>query len=130
MTFNVLIGNADAHGKNLSLLHDPLGTVRLAPLYDTAPTLLWPKLRGASAMRVNRKEDLDAITLSDLAAEAESWGHGRKRAALQAGELVARVLDASASEAVPENLRALIQDRAETLLSGAGENPTAPVPES
>jgi serine/threonine protein kinase HipA of HipAB toxin-antitoxin module len=32
MTFNLLIGNADAHGKNLSLLHDPLGTAGLAPL--------------------------------------------------------------------------------------------------
>ncbi|HWD70343.1 MAG TPA: HipA domain-containing protein [Solirubrobacteraceae bacterium] len=48
MTFNLLIGNADAHGKNISVLHDPLGTVRLAPLYDTAPTLLWPQRYSAA----------------------------------------------------------------------------------
>lgn len=34
VTFNVLIGNVDAHAKNYSILHLPGGTVRLAPLYD------------------------------------------------------------------------------------------------
>lgn len=116
MTFNVLIGNADAHGKNLSLLHDPLGTVRLAPLYDLVPTVLWPKLRAASAMRVNAREDLSAITVADLAAEAERWGYSRSRAAGLAAELIAQVLDASASPAVPDNLRTLVHERSRGLL--------------
>lgn len=43
-TFTVLIGNADAHGKNLALVHPDPEHVELAPLYDTVPTVLWPKL--------------------------------------------------------------------------------------
>jgi serine/threonine-protein kinase HipA len=115
--FNLLIGNADAHGKNLSLLHDPLGSVRLAPLYDTVPTLLWPKLRATSAMRVNGKEDLNTIAVADLADEAGRWQHSRKRATRVATDLIAGVLAASGSETVPENVRTLVHDRSVRLLS-------------
>ena len=39
-TFNMAVGNADAHAKNFSLLHDTDGpTVRLAPLYDVLSTV-------------------------------------------------------------------------------------------
>jgi len=117
MTFNVLVGNADAHGKNLSLLHDPLGTVRLAPLYDTVPTMLWPKLRAGSAMRVNGKEDMHVITVADLIAEAKRWGHGSTRSTTAATDLIAAVVEATASETVPENVRELVRSRARLLLS-------------
>lgn len=40
LVVNVAIGNADAHARNLSLLHEPDGTVRLAPAYDVIPTYL------------------------------------------------------------------------------------------
>jgi serine/threonine-protein kinase HipA len=40
VTFNMLIGNADAHGKNFSLLHDLNGT-RLAPAYDLLCTNIY-----------------------------------------------------------------------------------------
>ena len=48
--FNVLIGNADAHLKNISLLADRAGYV-LAPHYDLVSTAAWdtPELAGASA---------------------------------------------------------------------------------
>ncbi len=36
--FNVLAGNSDGHAKNLSLLHRPDGTIRLAPFYDLVCT--------------------------------------------------------------------------------------------
>lgn len=38
LLFNVLIGNADAHSKNYSLLLEGPGTPRLAPLYDLIST--------------------------------------------------------------------------------------------
>jgi serine/threonine-protein kinase HipA len=38
--FNMLIGNADAHGKNLSVLHEQAG-VRLAPAYDLVATQIY-----------------------------------------------------------------------------------------
>ena len=42
----MLIGNADAHGKNLSLLLPPGGRVRLAPLYDVMSTVHYPEVGG------------------------------------------------------------------------------------
>lgn len=116
ITFNVLIGNADAHGKNISLLHDPLGTTRLAPLYDTVPTVLWPKLRAASAMRVNAKEDLNSITVEDIATEAGRWGYSSDVAGHEARDLIERVLEAAQTEGVPSHLRKLVRSRAKLLL--------------
>ena len=34
----MLVGNSDGHAKNLSLLHLPNGTIRLAPFYDLVCT--------------------------------------------------------------------------------------------
>ncbi len=51
----VLIGNADAHGKNYSILHDPPGTTTLAPLYDLMCTIAYPHLAATLAMRVGRR---------------------------------------------------------------------------
>ena len=56
--FNVLIGNADAHGKNLSLLITPEG-IRLAPFYDLISTSVYPGLTPDMAMKIggeNRPE--------------------------------------------------------------------------
>ena len=38
--FNGLIGNADGHAKNISLIHDLKGT-RLAPFYDLLSTYIY-----------------------------------------------------------------------------------------
>ena len=53
-TFNVVIGNADVHGKNISLLHPDEQHVTLAPLYDTVPTALWPTLQPTAASSAGR----------------------------------------------------------------------------
>lgn len=39
---NIVIGNRDAHAKNISILHDLDGTIRLAPAYDVICTLVYP----------------------------------------------------------------------------------------
>jgi len=50
--FNVIVGNADAHGKNFSLL---LGNaVALAPSYDLLCTVAYPELSPRFAMKVGR----------------------------------------------------------------------------
>jgi serine/threonine protein kinase HipA of HipAB toxin-antitoxin module len=39
-TFNMAVGNADAHAKNFSVLHEPgVPAVSLAPLYDVLSTV-------------------------------------------------------------------------------------------
>lgn len=70
IVFTVLIGNADAHAKNLSFLLDPPGTVRLAPLYDTVPTAQFPRLTMRCAMWVGGlHQSLDEVTREALVRE-------------------------------------------------------------
>lgn len=52
--FNYLIGNADAHGKNFSLLHEQ-GKPRLAPIYDLLSTAVYPDLASKMAMKIGGK---------------------------------------------------------------------------
>ena len=48
----VLIGNADAHGKNYSILYDPHHAAALAPLYDLMCTVAYPHLAATLAMKI------------------------------------------------------------------------------
>ncbi len=52
---NVLVGNCDGHGKNLSLLRSKEGHWRLAPFYDLVATTIYPRLTKSLAMSVNEQ---------------------------------------------------------------------------
>jgi len=58
--FNLLIGNADGHGKNLSLLYRPTGVV-LAPFYDLMSTAVYPELSDKMAMKIGGEARPDWI---------------------------------------------------------------------
>lgn len=77
VVFNALIGNADAHGKNLALLCDEQGRRRIAPYYDLVPTIVWPErlLDRAPALRIGQASRMDAITADDWAAFAKACGY-------------------------------------------------------
>jgi serine/threonine-protein kinase HipA len=64
--FNAIAGNADAHGKNFSILYDANGT-RLAPLYDLLATVAYPELSPKFAMKIGKR-----ATLADL--DIAAWG--------------------------------------------------------
>ncbi|MDQ6983526.1 MAG: type II toxin-antitoxin system HipA family toxin, partial [Ghiorsea sp.] len=49
--FNYIIGNADAHGKNVSFLFSERGP-KLAPFYDLLCTVIYPGLSSKSAMKI------------------------------------------------------------------------------
>ena len=49
--FNVVIGNADAHAKNISILYTE-GGPRLAPFYDLVSTRVYPEINDKYAMRI------------------------------------------------------------------------------
>lgn len=53
--FNGLIGNADGHAKNISLLHDENGTA-LAPFYDLVSTLVYPQFTKKMPMKIKGKK--------------------------------------------------------------------------
>ena len=63
--FNAIVGNADAHGKNFSILHGNEGP-RLAPLYDLLATVAYPDLSPRFAMKIGKR-----ATLAEL--DAKGW---------------------------------------------------------
>jgi serine/threonine-protein kinase HipA len=70
--FNVIAGNADAHGKNFSILYDTEGP-RLAPLYDLLATVAYRDLSPKFAMKIAKRAtlaELDARGWSAFAADA------------------------------------------------------------
>ena len=75
LIFNVLIGNADAHGKNYSLLYSG-GERRLSPYYDLVSTLAWPALSKNLAMKIGGCESVNAFTIGDWKRMANKTGLG------------------------------------------------------
>ncbi|PDT44765.1 kinase [Sinorhizobium fredii] len=63
--FNLVVGNADAHGKNFSILYDDQGP-KMAPLYDLLSTVAYPDLSPKMAMRIGKR-----VTLAEM--DADGW---------------------------------------------------------
>ncbi len=63
--FNFIIGNADAHGKNLSFLYKD-GIVRLAPFYDIISTAVYERINNKFAMKMGGQSDPRYLQSSDL----------------------------------------------------------------
>jgi serine/threonine-protein kinase HipA len=92
--FNVIVGNADAHGKNFSLLHRSDGP-RLAPLYDLLSTAAYPDLSPTFAMKIGRRStlgELDAKGWERFAADAGiGWPLVRQRVGEMATKIDAKI---------------------------------------
>jgi len=80
MVAHVVLMDTDAHGKNVSFLHDGQGYIRLSPVYDIVPTTAFLGRQRHLAMSVNGKYRVDQIDRSDLFAEGVSWGYPRSQA--------------------------------------------------
>lgn len=52
LMFNYMIGNADAHGKNIAMLVGTGGKLSLAPAYDLLCTAIYPSLSDKLAMSI------------------------------------------------------------------------------
>lgn len=72
LTFNVLIGNADMHLKNWSMIYPDRRSARLAPAYDLVSTVAFLEDNEAALnfSRTKRLDEFDADELSHLAARA------------------------------------------------------------
>ena len=101
VVFNAAIGNADAHAKNFSFLHDATSSsITLAPVYDVISTISLEKrpdaagtMVGASTrmgQRVNGQDNVLKVSKGDIVSEATRWGLRRKASE----ECVSEVLDA------------------------------------
>ncbi|MFS3127435.1 HipA domain-containing protein [Nocardioides sp. Bht2] len=106
--FNALIGNADAHSKNYSLMIEETGEVSLAPLYDVAPVrYLSPRFKGTGHL-INGRGNLDHLSLEDLITEGSSWGTSPGRVRNTVAELVDAVWVAAHSVTPPDGVHQLI----------------------
>lgn len=106
--FNVLIGNADAHAKNFSLLHGPRG-VTLAPLYDLLSTLVYADLSPRYAMKIGSKATFEDIQPRHWDTFADASGLAKPQVRRALAETCAALPRALAAEiaALPPELGAL-----------------------
>lgn len=76
LVFNLLTGNADAHGKNFSLLHLGPEAMTLAPFYDLLSTQSFPQLSQEMAMKIGGTYYGAAVTTKDWEKLCRSIGYG------------------------------------------------------
>ena len=76
LAFNAIVGNADGHAKNLSLLRTAGRSIRLAPFYDLLSTAAYPRISSRLAMAVAGRSDPGQIQGQDWRALAKAIGVG------------------------------------------------------
>jgi serine/threonine-protein kinase HipA len=122
--FQLIVGNADAHGKNYSLLYAPTETI-LAPLYDLMCTIAYPEVSAKLAMKIAGLATIEDLKSPPWAQFAADTGLGaafvRRRvselaetASTHAGEAAASLEDGFDSQAL-QSYGALVVARAEAV---------------
>lgn len=125
--FNVILGNADAHGKNFSLLYGPRSGIELARLYDLMCTAAYPDVHAKFAMKIGKRATLEEFTSTTWEDFAREIGMGTPFVRRRAADLAERTLDAlpaTADEIAdagfegPElrRIQAVVQHRAQKVL--------------
>lgn len=103
LMFNLLIGNADAHSKNYSLLLEGPGTPRLAPLYDLLSTRVYGRRFGRKmAMKYGGEYRSDRIRGRHLDRLGDDLGIAARRVRKHADAIATQALQAR--ETARENL--------------------------
>jgi serine/threonine-protein kinase HipA len=98
----VLVGNADAHLKNFSLLETPAG-LRLSPVYDVVNSALYPDRDQKLALSLGgRQRFIDEVSKAALTEFGRSIGLTRQAIDLAFAEIRRRVPRAAALLTPPE----------------------------
>jgi serine/threonine-protein kinase HipA len=92
LIFNVLVGNADAHAKNYSLLYAD-GSRRMSPFYDLVSTLAWPELSKKLAMKIGGCESTNVFSMGDWKRMAKETGLGWPLVRERIGETCTAVMN-------------------------------------
>jgi HipA-like protein len=126
--FNMAVGNADAHAKNFSVLHDPDSpAISLVPLYDVLSTIaleitvsVGEQVRGDAHLgqRVGGQTDVRKVTAANLIDEASTWGIRRRAAAAVVTETLDRVLSSIPAAQGDEQVLAVIREQATRVIRG------------
>ena len=94
VVFNFLVGNGDAHGKNLSLLYRA-GKSELAPMYDVMCTTVYPEVSKRMAMKIDGTYDFKWITRGKFLRFGSRVGIGEKLMIRTIDALVKRIRKAA-----------------------------------
>ena len=127
-TFNMAVGNADAHAKNFSVLHEPgILAVRLAPLYHVLSTIALELTDSTDqpmqadthlGQRVGGQADIRKVTTADLIDEAAAWGIRRRAASAVVTETLDQVLTAIPATPGDARVLAIIHEQARRISRG------------
>jgi serine/threonine-protein kinase HipA len=97
---NLCIGNADAHGKNISYFVDKFG-IQLAPLYDLVNIAVYPELEKNLAMSVGDEFDALQVKGFQLLTFSEQIGIDKKLIGRQFKILTDKILSSLDSIEMP-----------------------------
>lgn len=92
--FQLIVGNADAHGKNCSLLYGPEETV-LAPLYDLMCTIAYPDVAPKLAMKIAELATIEDLKMAPWTQFAADTGLGGAFVRRRTAELAAALRQSS-----------------------------------
>jgi serine/threonine-protein kinase HipA len=127
VVFNVVIGNADAHAKNFSVVHDASESlIRIAPVYDVISTVSLPERRNSAGVMVsasttmgqfiNGRSSIVDVGVDDLVTEATTWGVRAKTAREVVNEVIKNVVASIDEVEGDENVLKVVRARAQRLL--------------
>ncbi len=94
LVLNWMIGNCDAHGKNVSLLYDA-GAPTLAPLYDLVSTTAYEGLTTRMAMRIDGATQIEQVGMDAWVRLAREIGVRESFARRTTADVVRRVQSAA-----------------------------------
>ena len=100
LIFNVIIGNCDAHAKNISMVLSKSGEWQLSPHYDLVSTKVYPRISKELAMSIGATRDSGTVTGTHWAQLAKSVRLGTQfvrqlveEMALEANSVFERVIE-------------------------------------
>lgn len=119
LILNMLIGNADAHGKNYSMIYRR-GERRLAPFYDLVSTIAWPDLSTRLAMNIGSGKSVNDVNPAHFRRMAEEaslgWPMVRERIEILSRKVIDTLEEGSVQRTLPASgisaqLSALVMQR-------------------
>lgn len=99
--FNFIVGNCDAHAKNLSLLMYKDGHYKLAPFYDILSTAVYDSLSQELAMKIGGDYSMKTM-------EKHRWEKFAKEIAIQS--VLLRELILELNQSIQDNIDKLVQE--------------------
>lgn len=94
---NIVMGNYDAHAKNVSVTYDDSGLLRLAPAYDVVVTTVFPGLDQTFALAFGGTTHPAALTPHTLRVAAREFDVALVQVTAVAADVLARVRGALSS---------------------------------